>query len=407
MMQRRVVITGVGPVTSIGIGREMFWESLLKGRNGISPVSSFDTSGHKVHNGAEVKGFDPAAFITNLSPNRIGRTSQFAIAAARLALVDARASPAHFDPERAGVSIGTTSGEPQVIEAFDDDCVAGALTHAKTALNAAYPCHVIAANVGREFQITGPWTVIPTACAAGNFALAHACDLIRSGRVDWMLAGGADSFSRITYTGFGRLGAIAPEICQPFDRNRRGMIPGEGAGMLVLETLDGARQRDARIYAEVVGYGLSCDAHHMTGGHPEGLGAARAMEQALVEACVAPHEVSYISAHGSGTPTNDRLETLAVKRLFKEAAYRIPISSVKSMLGHTMGAASALEAVVCALAVSRDEIPPTMHLETPDPECDLDYVPNQARAHRVTVALNNAYGFGGNNSALAVRKVRV
>jgi len=219
-----------------------------------------------------------------------------------------------------------------------------------------------------------------------------------------MLAGGADSFSRITYTGFARLGAIAPEICQPFDRHRKGMIPGEGSGVLVLEPLDRARKRHARIYAEVAGYGLSCDAHHMTAAHPLGEGAARAMEQALADSSMTPEDVSYISAHGTGTPTNDRLETIAVKRLFKDAAYRIPISSIKSMLGHTMGAASAIEAAVCALAVFNDRVPPTINLHEPDPDCDLDYVPNHARELQVNVAMNNAYAFGGNNASLILRK---
>jgi 3-oxoacyl-[acyl-carrier-protein] synthase II len=192
-------------------------------------------------------------------------------------------------------------------------------------------------------------------------------------------------------------------MCQPFDRNRKGMVPGEGAGILVLEPLERAIARGARIYAEVAGYGLSCDAHHMTTAHP--LGAARAMEKALNESCVKPEQVSYISAHGTGTPTNDRIETLAVKRVFKDAAYRTPISSIKSMLGHTMGAASALEAAVCALAIFHGQVPPTMNLEEPDPECDLDYVPNYARECEVNVAMNNAYAFGGNNASLILRKI--
>jgi 3-oxoacyl-[acyl-carrier-protein] synthase II len=219
-----------------------------------------------------------------------------------------------------------------------------------------------------------------------------------------MFAGGSDAFSRITYTGFARLGAIAPEVCQPFDRNRKGMIPGEGAAILVLEPLDRAAARGARLYAEIGGYGLSCDAHHMTAAHPDGDGAARAMVKALNESRLNPEEVSYISAHGTGTSTNDRLETIAVKRVFQEAAYRIPISSIKSMLGHTMGAASAIEAAVCALAIFDDRIPPTMNYEQPDPECDLDYVPNAARERRVNVAMNNAYAFGGNNASLILKK---
>jgi 3-oxoacyl-[acyl-carrier-protein] synthase II len=247
--------------------------------------------------------------------------------------------------------------------------------------------------------------MIPTACAAGNYAIAHAFDTLRLNRAELMLAGGADCFSRITYTGFARLGAIAPERCQPFDRDRQGMIPGEGAGVLVLEPLERAQARGARIYAEVAGCGLSCDAHHMTAAHPEGDGAVRAMRQALAQSGLEPEQVSYISAHGTGTGTNDRLETIAAKRIFGTAAHRIPMSSIKSMIGHTMGAASAIEAAVCALAITHDLVPPTMNLETPDPVCDLDYVPNAYREHRVETAMSNAYAFGGNNASLLLKKV--
>jgi 3-oxoacyl-[acyl-carrier-protein] synthase II len=303
--------------------------------------------------------------------------------------------------------MGTTSGEPREVERFNDSYVSDNLDSVGAEFVGRYPCHLISAHVAEEVGFAGPNVTIPTACAAGNYAIAHASDLLRRGRADLMLAGGSDAFSRITYTGFARLGAVAPERCQPFDRNRKGMIPGEGAGVLVLEPLRRALARGARVYAEVAGYGLSCDAHHMTAAHPEGDGAARAMQRALEEGGLRPEDVDYISAHGTGTPTNDRLETVAVKRLFGSYAYRVPMSSVKSMLGHTMGAASAIEAAVCALAVHSDRIPPTINLEEPDPECDLDYVPNRAREHRVRVAMNNAYAFGGNNASLVLRKCEV
>lgn len=406
-MQNRIVVTGIGVVTSIGTGREQFWENLLAGRCGISSVESFDTSDYSVHKGAEVKGFDAGPYLHRLEAEQLGRASQFAIAAARLALADAGVDPRSLDPLRVGVSFGTTSGEPQEVERFDDAFVKDDLRSIGPEFMGRYPCHLISAHVAEEFGFAGVNMMIPTACAAGNYAIAHAFDALRWGRADLMLAGGSDAFSRITYTGFARLGAVAPEICQPFDRNRKGMVPGEGAGVLLLEPLKRARARGARIYAEVAGYGLSCDAHHMTAAHPEGDGAARAMQSALDESRLEPGDVSYISAHGTGTPTNDRLETIAVKRLFKELAYRIPVSSVKSMLGHTMGAASAIEAAVCALAVHDDRIPPTINLEEPDPDCDLDYVPNRARQHRVDVAMNNAYAFGGNNASLVLRKCEV
>lgn len=219
-----------------------------------------------------------------------------------------------------------------------------------------------------------------------------------------MLAGGADAFSRITYMGFARLGAIAPERCQPFDKNRKGMVPGEGAAVLILEPLESALARQANIYAEILGYGVSCDAHHMTAAHPEGAGAMRAMAAALKESGVAREQVDYISAHGTGTPTNDRVESLAARRLFGELAERIPMSSIKSMIGHTMGAASAIEAACCALALSTGVIPPTINYEEADPECDLDYVPNQARRTEPRIVLNNAYAFGGNNAALCLAR---
>jgi 3-oxoacyl-[acyl-carrier-protein] synthase II len=403
-MDRRIVITGIGVITPVGTGCEEFWSHVLDGQSGIAPVKSFDTSAYNVHRGAEVKEFTSKDFVLNLDAAHLGRASQFAIAAARLALADAGVEVSSLDRKRAGVSMGTTSGEPREIERFDDSFVSDRLDRIGPEFLALYPCHVIAAHVASELGFAGVNTMIPTACAAGNYAIAHALDVMRAGRADVMLAGGSDAFSRITYTGFARLGAVAPEICQPFDQFRKGMIPGEGAGVLVLEPLNSARRRGARIYAEVAGYGLSCDAHHMTAAHPEGDGAERAMQQALADSRTNATEVSYISAHGTGTATNDRLETLAVKRVFKESAYRIPISSIKSMLGHTMGAASAIEAAVCALAVFNDRVPPTINLNDPDPECDLDYVPNFARDVRVNVAMNNAYAFGGNNASLILRK---
>jgi 3-oxoacyl-[acyl-carrier-protein] synthase II len=406
-MHSRIVVTGIGVVTSVGTGREQFWENLLAGRCGISVVESFDTAAYGVHRGGEVKGFDASRHLRRLDASRMGRASQFAAAAARLALEDAGVEPESLDPLRAGVSMGTTSGEPREIERFDDAYVTKGLEKVGAEFIGRYPCHLISAHVAEELGFAGINMMIPTACAAGNYAIAHAFDVLRAGRADLMLAGGSDAFSRITYTGFARLGAVAPERCQPFDRNRKGMIPGEGAGVLVLETLKRALARGARVYAEVAGYGLSCDAHHMTAAHPEGDGAARAMRRALEESGTRPEEVSYISAHGTGTATNDRLETIAVKRLFREHAYRVPVSSAKSMLGHTMGAASAIEAAVCALAVHTDRVPPTINLEEPDPECDLDYVPNRAREHTVSVAMNNAYAFGGNNASLVLRKCEV
>lgn len=395
-----VVVTGIGMVTSIGTGREQFWSSLISGHSGFGPVRSFDTSAFQVHLGAEITGFNPNLYVRNLAADAVGRTSQLAIAAARLAICDASLDLASVDLDRAGICLGTTSGEPHFIERLDDHYVAGNLARLGPEFITRYPCHVVPGHVASELGLAGEAMMIPTACAAGNYAIAHASDVLCAGRADIMFAGGSDSFSRITYTGFARLGAIAPEACQPFDRNRKGMIPGEGAAMLLLERKDHAVARGARIYCRVAGYGLSCDAHHMTAAHPNGEGAARAMRTALENSGLSPSDVDYISAHGTGTPTNDRLETIAVKKTFGDLAGKIPISSIKSMLGHTMGAASAIEAAACVLAITQGQIPPTMHLRTEDPECNLDYVPNIGRVHKVRVAMNNAYAFGGNNSSL-------
>ena len=400
----RVVITGIGVVTSIGTGVGPFWQALLAGSCGIGPVASFDTTRHAAHIGGEVKNFDPSKFLRRLAPTSMGRASQMAIAAARLALEDAGFANGGPYPAGIGVSLGTTSGEPTLIERFNELEVAGTREAIGAEFIEKYPCHTIAAHVASELSFTGPNLVIPTACAAGNYALAFASDAIRAGTVDVMLAGGSDCFSRITYTGFSRLGAIAPERCQPFDRNRKGMVPGEGAAVLVLERFDRAVARGARIYAELAGYGLTCDANHMTA--PQGDGAVRAMQLAMADAGVEPHEVSYISAHGTGTAVNDRVETAAVKQAFGGAAPHVPISSIKSMLWHTMGAASAIEAAACVLAVYDGMLPPTINYETPDPQCDLDYVPNEARRQPVDVAMNNAYAFGGNNASVIVRACR-
>ncbi len=401
---KRVAITGLGLITPIGAGRELFWERLLAGASGIATVSSFDSSVFPVHLGAEVKEFDPTQFLRRGKPEEMGRGSQLAIAAARMSIEDSGIDLGSYDPGRAGVSMGTTSGEPRLVERYNDVRKAEGLEAIPGDFLPQYPCNVIPSHIAVEFGLHGPCMMIPTACAAGNYAIGYGYDLIRTGRADLMLAGGADAFSRITYQGFSRLGAIAPERCQPFDKNRKGMVPGEGAAVLILEPLDAARARGAKIYAEVLGYGVSCDSHHMTAAHPKGDGAIRAMSMALEGSKKTIHDVDYISAHGTGTPTNDRVETIAVRTLFGERAAKVPMSSIKSMLGHTMGAASAIEAVACSLALDTGVIPATINYETQDPECDLDYVPNQARTTHPQVILNNAYAFGGNNASLCLAR---
>jgi 3-oxoacyl-[acyl-carrier-protein] synthase II len=405
-MARRVVVTGLGAVTALGMGKDAFWEGLLAGRNACGPVRSFDATPYGVDNGVEIAGFRAEGFLRRLDPETVGRASQMAAAAARLALADAALDPAAVPAHRGGVVLGTTTGEPLEVERLNDTIVAGRPREADAGFVGRYPCHVLAANVARETGFTGPLAMVPAACAAGNYAIARGYELLRRGRADVVLAGGADPFSRITYAGFARLGAIAPDRCRPFDRNRRGMVPAEGAGVLVLEPLDLAQARGARVYAEVVGYGLSCDAHHMTGAHPRGDGALEAMEQALATSGRTAADVGYVSAHGTGTPTNDAIEVRAIERLLGERAPQVPVSSIKSMIGHSMGASSALEAIVCSLAVAEDRVPPTIHFEQPDEGCRLDFVAEGARSVPIELAMNNAYAFGGNNASVLFAKVR-
>jgi 3-oxoacyl-[acyl-carrier-protein] synthase II len=397
---RRVVVTGIGVVSPIGTGKDTFWTALLAGKSGIGPVTAFDSANFAAHIGGEVRDFDPVCHVTKQQPAHMGRASQMAIGATRLAFADSRLDLGSIAKRRVGVSMGTTSGEPLFVELYNDAKKAGAEIDPEWMK--LYPCHVIPTHIAIEFDLRGPSMMIPTACAAGNYAIGYGTDLIRTGRADVMVAGGSDAFSRIPYMGFARLGAIAPEKCQPFDKNRKGMIPGEGSGMLVLEALDTALTRGAKIYAEVLGYGVSCDAHHMTAAHPQADGAMRAMSAAMKDAGVGIGDIDYISAHGTGTPTNDRIESLAVRTLFAEYATKIPMSSIKSMLGHTMGAASAIEAAACALALDTGWIPPTINHEEPDPDCGLDIVPNTARHTNPRIVLNNAYAFGGNNASLCL-----
>lgn len=401
-MSTRVVITGLGVISSIGIGKDSFWKSLIAGRSGITKISTLDTTQLPTHYAGEIKDFNPALFINKRKLPRIGRASTFAIAAAKLALKDAGLNLAKLPKDRTGVSLGTTNGESQIIEKLDDALVNKGLDAIDPTLIALCPANVLPSNVAIEFKLKGPNYLFTTACAAGNYAIGHAFDLIQAKETDLMLAGGADAFSRIALIGFNRMLAVAPEKCQPFDKNRKGMLVGEGAGILVLEPLEKAIARKANIYAEILGYGLSCDAHHMTAPYSEGI--KEAIQKALKESGVAPQEVSYFNAHGTGTPANDKEECLAIKSVFKNCYSKLAVSSIKSMLGHTMGAASAIEAATCALAIKEDIIPPTINYETPDPECDIDCVPNSARKVRVNIALNNSSAFGGNNACLVLKK---
>lgn len=402
MKRPRVVVTGLGVVSSIGIGWRAFWDSLLAGRSGISEITAFDTTDFPTHRGGQVKEFQPEQCIPVQRLKRYNRASQFAIAAAKMALRDADLDSGALPDGRVGVVVGTTMAEAQAIEAMDTTWVEHDAESVHPRLVPQYPANVIGANVSSELNLRGPNLLIATACAAGNYALSYAFDLLRLRKIDVAIAGGADAFSRIAFMGFNRLLAVAPERCQPFDKNRKGMMVGEGAGILVLERLEDAKARNAKMYAELLGYGVSCDANHMT--IPDTDGVRRVMENALRDASLSPADVGYINAHGTGTQANDKNECAAIHAVFASHADHIPVSSSKSMIGHTMGAASALEAIACVLAVSNDRIPPTINFEEPDPECDVDCVPNTSRSQSVRVTLNNSFAFGGNNACLVFGK---
>jgi 3-oxoacyl-[acyl-carrier-protein] synthase II len=404
MFDEPIVMTGIGAISPLGTGKERFWQGLMEGRNAIQEITAFDASRHRTHRGGEVPDFDFASLCPDLDASGMGRASQFTIAASLEALTDAGLNANSSNPARIGLSMGTAIGESPLTERITDLILAKDFAPLSHGVVANSVPDSITGNAARALGIRGPLNLLFTACAGGNFAIGHASDLLRSGSVDFMLAGGVDPVSRVAFTGFNSMMAVAPERCQPFDRNRKGMIPAEGCGMVLMERESTAHRRGARIYAVLAGYGAMNDAHHMTSPHPEARGAIRALEMALRSAGVAHDEVDYISAHGTGTPANDKTETLAVKRVFGDMAYRIPMSSIKSMIGHTMGAASALEAVACLLAIERGSIPPTINYEEPDPECDLDYVPNAPRERQVRVAVSNAYALGGHCSSIVLRK---
>jgi len=403
MRNRRVVITGIGVISSIGTGKDEFWKNLIAGKSGISEVELFDTSKYENHRGGEVKDFDPLDFIDKDKLIGMGRASQFVVAATKMALDDARFKRKEIERKRIGAIIGTTMADIQSLEQIDKHWIKRGESDVWPVNIVKYPSNSLSDHVGYFFKITGPSYSIPTACSAGNYSIGYSFDLVKHGKVDLMIAGGADPFSRITFTGFNRLFAMAPEKCQPFDKNRKGMMVGEGAGILLLELLDNAIKRKASIYAEVLGYALSCDAHHMTAPSVDGI--SHVMKKAIKNGGINLEDVDYISAHGTGTPANDKAECMAVKEVFGNRCKDIPISSIKSMLGHTMGAASAIEAIACCLTVKNNIIPPTINYETPDLECNIDCVPNKARKKEVKIVLNNSLAFGGNNACLVLGKI--
>jgi len=402
MNKTRVVITGLGVVSSIGIGWQEFWRNLLSGKSGISPVTAFDTSKHFTHNGGQIKDFIFEKYFPEDISEKYSRATQLAMVSTKLALEDANLLVNHYLNIKMGLCIGTTLGSIQNVEIMDELIIVKKQEEINSEIIWQIPTHSTATIISRQFYLNGPNIFFSTACSAGNYAVGYGFDLIKLGKADVMIVGGSDPFSRVAFTGFNQLSAVAPEKCQPFDKNRKGMMVAEGSGILVLETLESALKRKAKIYAEILGYGLSCDAGHMT--LPSVDGVENCMLKAINNSGIAKEDVDYISAHGTGTTANDKTECFAIKKVFGDGYKNIPVSSIKSMLGHTMGAASALEAVTCALVISHDEIPPTINFETPDPECDIDCVPNKPRKQVVNIALNNSYAFGGNNACLVLKK---
>ena len=397
-MNRRVAVTGLGVVSSIGIGRDTFWNSLIDGKSGISNISLFDTSKFSRHNGGEIKNFNPSEYIKNVK--YLGRASQFAIAATKLALSDA-GMPATAISEKNAVIIGTTLPEGGDVDLSSKGLLEGEGVKILEHIMLNLLPSSISRNVSYYFDLKGRNLLIPNACSAGNYAIGYGFDLIKKGEIETAIVGGSEALSRIIFQGFQRLYAVAPDFCSPFDKNRKGIIPGEGAGVLFLENMDNAIKRKAKIYAEVAGYGLSCDAHHMT--IPKKDGILKAMKKALKNSGMVPGQIDYINAHGTGTNANDKEESSAIRELFPEK--NIPVSSIKSMLGHTMGAASSIEAVACCLAIQNNMIPPTINFSTPDPDCNIDCVPNTSRKARLNCVLNNGFAFGGNNCCVVLSRI--
>ncbi|MEU7134360.1 beta-ketoacyl-[acyl-carrier-protein] synthase family protein [Streptomyces sp. NPDC046261] len=399
---RRVVITGLGAVTSIGTGPAEFLAGLRTGRSGVKPITSFDTTGYAHANGCEIDDFDPAEWIGHIDPHTLGRASQFSVAAAGMAVSDAGMERAALRRRRVLVAVGTTDGESRDLDELMGRQLGTGPEGLDPVVARRTPAGQLSGSIAAELALTDVQAVtIPTACAAGNYAIGSGFDAIRAGEVDIALAGGADAVCRKTFTGFYRLGTIAPEVSQPFDVDRKGILTGEGAGILFMESLGSALERGARIYAEVLGYGLNCDAHHPVAPDQDSLAAC--MELAHRNAGVKPEDIDFISAHGTGTKANDVTEAGAIRQVFPEPP---PTVSIKSMLGHTMGAASALASAACALAITEGFIPPTINHRHTDPECGLDPVPNHARPAEVRIVQNNALAFAGNNAVLILGACR-
>ncbi|MFI6153045.1 beta-ketoacyl-[acyl-carrier-protein] synthase family protein [Kitasatospora sp. NPDC051170] len=402
--RRRVVVTGIGVISSIGTGAEEYAVALREGRSGARPFTRIDTTGFLRKNAAEVEDFDPSRWIHNMPLDYTGRAGHFAVAAARQAVEDAALSDEELADRHVLISIGTTDGESHDLGSLvEQELGDGSPEALDPVLARRLGSGRLSTAVARELRLRDAEAVtLTTACAAGNYSIGYGLDVIRSGEADIALCGGADATCRKTFATFHRLGAITPDVVRPFDKNRKGILTGEGGGVLVLESLESALARGARIYAEVLGYGLSCDAQHPTA--PSRDGVARAVELALADAGVKKDEVDYISAHATGTRANDAAEAGAIIDVYGENPPRT--IGLKSMLGHSMGAASALAAAACALSIHNGFIPPTINHQETDPQCPVDCVPNEAVTADVRIVQNNSSAFGGNNAVLMLGSLK-
>jgi 3-oxoacyl-[acyl-carrier-protein] synthase II len=405
---RRVVVTGMGVVSAIGMSRESFWQAALDGTNGVRALRFPELPASRRLFGGQIAPQTLHGAFDAREEERLSAPARFAMVAAREALAQAglgRPAEAGVDPWRFGVCLGSGTGNPRQVGAAAIIWSRDGLERVPRRVLWKAPASSVTAALAEAFDLRGPNTLFTTSCMAGNNAIAYAADLLAAGRADVMLTGGAEAMSWVVSNGFRMLTTVKGEELsrsQPFCAERRGVLIGEGAGVLVLETLAHARARGAQVQAEVLGSGFASDAHHASTPHPEGLGGLAAVRQSLERAGVGPDQVDYVSAHGTGSQANDVVETHILKTVFGERMRRVPVSSLKSMLGHSLGAASAIEAVSCVLAMRDGRIPPTINYTTPDPECDLDYVPNVSRAHHVGVAVSTAFAFGGSCSSLVL-----
>ena len=404
MNRPRAAVTGLGIVASIGQDGPVFWKNLLEGICGIQPITLFDASAYRTKKAAEVKEFEPRRYFSPRQLERMSRCDQLGMKAVREAALESGLDWRKEDRERVGIFVGGGAGGIFSAEKYRKEMLQKGWRKTPPTLLLPFSTSAITDAIAEEYGILGPRATIATACSSSATAIGCGLDAIRSGEVDVGIVGGSESLSEVTFGGFNSLRSVDEEYCRPFDLNRKGLSLGEGAAFLILEEAEHARKRGAKIHAGLLGYGLSGDGQHMTAPDPEGRGAARAMQEALRDAGVGVDEVDYINAHGTATPANDAAETKAIRILFGERAGKIPVSASKSMIGHCLGAAGALEAVATVLAIRDDRIPPTIHYQTPDPQCDLDVVPNQAREALVKVALSNSFAFGGNNTALVFGK---